>query len=133
MAVAALSVDNENTIPPAGAGAEIERVTVLVPPFEMTVTGLGLRVAVTVTFTGCVSGPNPMAVALTFVVPIRTPVICGLALGVCAPAGMNTLGVIVAFPGTLLVKFTVKPPAGAGCDKLKAILTDWPGATVTPV
>ena len=48
------------------------------------------------------------------------------------PAAMVTEDVTVALVGSLLVKVTVTPPAGAADDNVTGILTLWPGATVTP-
>ena len=45
---------------------------------------------------------------------------------------MVTEDVTVALFGSLLVRVTVTPPAGAADDKVTGILTLWPGATVTP-
>ena len=54
------------------------------------------------------------------VVPIATPVICGFCEPSLNPAGMNTLGVIVAAAVLLLVKVTVTPPGGAITPRLSA-------------
>lgn len=48
-----------------------------------------------------------------FTVPALTPVSCGYVVGNIEPAGTNTLDVMVAAAGLLVVKVIVKPPAGA--------------------
>ena len=62
----------------------------------------GVKLNVRVTLTTLVSGANPAALAVIDAVPGVTPVICGFAAGMRTPAGMNTLGVIVATLVSLL-------------------------------
>src|ERR1700730_3504255 len=88
----------------------------------VTLREVGLAEAVTVTWTGRVSGANPVAVALILTVPIASPVTCGFVVAPCAPAGMNTLAVMVAIVVSLLVKLIVTPPVGAGVERLTARL-----------
>src|SRR5712691_9114735 len=83
-----------NVIPPAGAGAEIVNVSMTVRVALTEMEG-GVTDAVTVTVTAAVSGANPVAVAVTCVEPMVTPVTCGFADGMNKPAGTKTLGVIV--------------------------------------
>ena len=67
-----------------------------------------------------VSGAKPLAVAVICTEPGAIPVTCGFADGICRPAGMKMLGVIVATDGSLLDNETVTPPAGAGMPMLNA-------------
>ena len=90
---------------------------------------VGLKVAATVTVAVRVAGAKPGANAVIVDVPMVTPVTCGLAAGVCCPAGTKTLAVTVATVVALLVKVTVVPPGGAGLGRLRAKLIIWPGAT----
>ena len=60
--------------------------------------------------------------------PGNAPEICGCTAGAVAPAAMTT------FPGTLTFglfddRTTVKPPTGAGTDKLIASVADFPRPT----
>jgi hypothetical protein len=79
-------------------------------------------VAVVLTVTLRELGAKPVAVAVMFVVPTDTAVICGLVDGMIAPAGMKTLGVTVAAEGLALVRLTVRPPVGAGAPKVRGRL-----------
>jgi hypothetical protein len=117
VATPVLLEDRLNVMPPAGAAAErlIVAVVVLVAFSEMEV---GLSEEVTVTETATVSGANPAALAVICAEPMATPVTCGLAAGINAPAGTNTLGVTVATAVFVLAKSMVKPPVGAATDKL---------------
>src|SRR3984957_20973094 len=78
----------------------------------------GVIVAVVLTVTLREFGAKAVAVAVMLALPIETPVICGFADGTVAPAGMKTLEVTVATLGVLLVRLTVRPPAGAGVPRL---------------
>lgn len=91
------------------------------------------RDAVTVTWTASVSGAKPVALAVTLTVPMATPVTWGFEEATVAPAGTNTLEVMVAMLVFELVKFTVTPPVGAGEERLNARLLVCPGATTKPV
>lgn len=69
-----------------------------------------------------------MAVAVTVVEPIATPVTCGFVAGTISPAGTKTLGVIVAMAVFELVKLMVSPLGGAANERLTGRLLLWPGA-----
>jgi hypothetical protein len=88
----------------------------------------GEKLNVKVTFTVLVSGAKPGALAVIDAVPGTPPVTCGLAAGIFKPAGMKTLGVIVATLVSLLVNVMVTPPAGASIPRLTAMPDVWPGA-----
>jgi hypothetical protein len=62
--------------------------------------------------------------------PIPAPVTCGCVAGVVAPAAIKTLAGTVTLVVSLLARFTVTPPAGAGCDRATANVADCPSATV---
>ena len=94
---------------------------------------VGFVEAVTVTWTACVSGAKPVALAVILTVPMVTPVTCGLDEATVEPAATKTLAVTVAIDVLLLTKFTVTPPVGAGLERLKARLLVWAGATIKPV
>ena len=128
VATAVLSEERLKVMPPAGAAAEIARVTFTVR-VALTLIGFGLIVGVTVTETFAVSGANPTAVAFTCVEPIVTPVTCGFAAGMSNPAGTNTLEVIVATDAFALVKLMVSPPGGEANERLTGRLALWPGAS----
>ena len=49
-----------------------------------------------------------------------------MAEGIFDPAGIKTLAVIVANEGLLLLRFTVRPPAGATVPRLRGRLTVCP-------
>ena len=67
-------------------------------------------------------------------VPKSTPRIAGCTLGVVAPAGTVTVGVvIVTFEGSLEVTVTVRPPLGAGVDRTTPKSLDAPGARAIPL
>jgi hypothetical protein len=117
VAAAALSEARLNVIPPAGAAAEMVRVTFTVRVAFMLIE-LGLSESVTVTETLPESGANPVAVAVICVEPIITPVTWGFADGICKPAGTKTLGVTAATEGLELVKLMVRPPGGAANERL---------------
>src|ERR1700737_3459478 len=57
------------------------------------------------------------------------PVTCGCVAGGVAPATMKTLAGAVTFDVSLLVRFTVTPPAGADCDRVTVNVADCPNAT----
>ena len=59
-----------------------------------------------------------------------TPVTWGVDDGVVAPAAMKTLEVTVALEMSPLVNWTVKPPEGAGADKVTARAVDCPTPTI---
>jgi len=67
-----------------------------------------------------------------FADPRPTPVTCGCVVGVVAPAATSTVDVTVTLDGSLLVKVTVTPPAGAGVVRVTASGPDCPTPTVTP-
>ncbi len=62
--------------------------------------------------------------------PIPAPVTCGCVAGVVAPGAMETLAGAVTFDVSLLVRFTVTPPGGAGCGRVTGNAADWPSPTV---
>src|SRR3954453_11977446 len=68
-----------------------------------------------------------------FTVPRLTPVTWGGVVGVVVPAAITTVDVTVALEGSLLVKVTVTPPAGAGVVRVTGIGTDCPTPTVKPL
>jgi hypothetical protein len=66
-----------------------------------------------------------VADAVTVADPMPAPVTCGCVAGVVAPAAMDTLaGDTVTFVVSLLPRFTVTPPPGAGADKVTANTAD---------
>jgi hypothetical protein len=75
-------------------------------------------------------GAKPEAEAVTVADPIPTPVTCGCVAGVMAPAAMDTLAVTVTFEVSLLISVTVKPPAGAGVDRVTGNARVWPSSSV---
>ena len=129
VAAAVLSDERLNTMPAAGAAAEMDNVTFVVL-VAFTLIELGLSESVTVTVTAALSGANPAAVAVTCVAPIATPVTCGFAAGMNRPAGTKTLGEMVATELLALAKLMVNPLAGAAKDKLTGKLPLCPGANV---
>ena len=104
-------------IPPAGAAAEIVKVT-LTDLVAFTPIDPGFKESVTVTVTLAESGAKPVAVALICAEPIAPPVTCGFAEGISKPAGTKTLGVTVAMELLELVKLIVRPPGGAAKERL---------------
>jgi hypothetical protein len=59
-------------------------------------------------------------------VPTFTPVNCGCAAGCVSPCGIVTeAGVTVTLLVSLLARFTVVPPAGAGLDKVTVSVPVW--------
>jgi len=65
-------------------------------------------------------------------VPKLTPLTVGCVAGVVAPAMIKTeAGWIVAIPVLLLLRFTVRPFAGAAGEMLILKAADWPGPTAT--
>ena len=71
-----------------------------------------------------------MAEAVTLADPIPAPLTCGCVAGVVAPAAMETLAGAVTLVVSLLARFTVKPPAGAGADRVTVNALDWPKPSV---
>jgi hypothetical protein len=67
---------------------------------------------------------------VTVAEPMPAPVTCGCVAGVVAPAAMETLAGTVTLDVSLLTRFTVRPPAGAGADKDTVNVADCPSATV---
>ena len=128
VASAGLSVVVFSVSPPAGAGEDRLSVMFEVRAAITAKPVAGVKLNVKVTFTGLVSGANPAALAVIDAVPGTPPVICGLAAGIRKPAGMKTLGVIVATLVSLLVNVMVTPPAGASIPRLTATPDVWPGA-----
>src|SRR5271163_1144959 len=113
-------------IPPAGAAAEMLRVTFTVV-VAFTLMELGLNESVTVTVAPTVSGANPVAVPVICAEPMVTPVTWGFADGMVRPAGTNTLGVTVATAKLELAKLIVRPPVGAAKERLTGRLALCPG------
>jgi len=60
-----------------------------------------------------------------------TPLTVACVDGVVAPPAMNTDGVTVAVVGSLVLRVTVIPFAGAAGDKVTGNPADWLGATAT--
>ena len=61
-----------------------------------------------------------------FVDPAPIPVTCGWVVGTVAFCGTKTLGVTVAFEGSLLTSVMVTPPTGAGVGKDTGKAADCP-------
>jgi hypothetical protein len=101
------------TMPPAGAAAEIEAVT-LVLRVAVTVTGDGLNVMANVarTVAEAVTGTYPAALAVIVAEPTPAPVTAAVAE--VAPPEMVTGEATPAMPGAELTRVIVTPPAGAG-------------------
>src|SRR5271156_3904622 len=102
VATPGLSELSVKVMPPAGAGAEMFNA-VFVDVIKFMEVVPGLKLAVTVTAAGRGAGAKPGAKAVIVAVPMVTPFTCGLAAGVCWPAGTTTLDVTVAIVGALLV------------------------------
>src|SRR5208282_1005985 len=115
-----------NVIPPAGAAAEMVRVTLTVL-VAFKLMEFGFKESVTVTATLALSGANPVAEPLICVVPMVAPVTWGFADGMSRPAGTKTLGVTVATAGLELAKLMVSPPVGAAKERLTGRLALCPG------
>lgn len=96
----------------------------------MKFTVEGEKLNVPATRTDCEAGVYPGAEAVIVAVPNPVPTICGCVEGVTAPAGTNTVGVIVTSPA-LLVNVTVTPPAGAATDSVTGNGAGWFGASCT--
>ena len=130
VATATLSELRLTVRPPAGAGAGKVNVRfcVVVP---VIVRVFGVNAGVAFTCTVWLAGVYAGAVAVMFADPRPTPVTWGCVVGVVAPAGTVTLEVTVTLEGSLLVKVTVTPPAGAGVERVTANGTDCPAPTVT--
>ena len=120
VATAVLSIDVLSVSPPAGAGDDRLSVMFDVRSAMTAKFVAGVKLNVSVTVTALVSGANPAALAVIDAVPGMTPVICGFAAGMRSPAGMNTLGVIVATLVSLLTNEIVTPPGGASMPRLTA-------------
>ena len=61
--------------------------------------------------------------------PTPAPVTWGCTAGVVAPAAIDTLAGTVTLDGSLLIRVTLIPPAGAGVDKVTANGADCPSPT----
>ena len=93
-----------------------------------TIVSVGVtQVSVAFTFTvNGVAAVYAAAVAVIVAAPTFTAVNCGCAAGCVAPAGMVTeVGVTVSLCVSLLARFTVVPPAGAGLDKVTVSVPVW--------
>ena len=116
--------------PPEGAG--VDNVSVRFPvTIPLMLRFDGEKRSVTPTCTVRVAAVYPGAVAVMFAAPRLTPVTWGCVVGVVAPAGTTTLEVAVAFDGSLMVNVTVRPPAGAGAERITGNGADWPSPTVS--
>ena len=131
-AATALLLDCRVTvIPPTGAGPESVSVRVCeAPTASVMLPGWKERFAATCTL--FVSPAKPVAEAVMFAVPIFTPVIWAETSGAVAPSLMKTDGVTVR-RGSLLTRFTVTPPTGAGVISVTPKLTVWPTPTTAPL
>jgi hypothetical protein len=85
-----------------------------------------------VTVTLVLPDVKPDADAVMVAIPALWPFTWGCEPGVLAPAGIRKLdGEAVAFAGSLLVRVTVTPPAGAGTGNVTGSAADSPARTVT--
>src|SRR5689334_12604829 len=116
--------------PLAGAGPERLRVRFWVTKPEIVRLD-GEKLMLPVTCTAPLPGVYPGEVALMVAVPRFTAVTCGCAAGAVCPAAMVTVAKdMVTFDGSLLERFTVTPPAGAGDGSVTAKVADCPRPSV---
>lgn len=73
---------------------------------------------------------KPVAVAVTYAVPVPMPQIPGKLEGVVAPAAIVTCGVGNKTLELLVLNATTTPPAGAGDERVKLKYTTEPTSTV---
>jgi len=129
VASAVLSLESVKVRPPAGAAPEMVRVALVVTVLYV-LSGDGVMVAIVLTVTGPEAGAKPVPVAAMVVLPMETPVTCGLVVGTVDPAAMKIDEVTVATDGLALVRVMVRPPVGAGVPRLIGRLWVPPRATV---
>lgn len=114
-----------------GAATDKLKATFCVAPVVTVVVPAGkLIVAPTVTVGLTGIGMYPTADTVIVAVPKFTPLTWGCVAGVVAPPAIKTDGVTVAVDGSLLLRVTVTPPAGAAGDRLSVNVADWFGPTV---
>jgi hypothetical protein len=118
-----------------GAGAGADRCSVRLCTVKPVIVVLGLsKDSVAFTLTRSLSDANPGAEAVIPADPSLSPVTWGCEVGKVCPAGIVTVVASrLTVEASSLAKVTVRPPAGAGDDRLTAKSVGWLSDTVMPV
>jgi hypothetical protein len=116
VALAELDVVNETNTPPAPAGCE--SVTGSDTWLPMATDRLdGIKMSGFVTVTVALAPETFAALLVAPIVAVPRPTAVTVTLSVADPAGIVTFEGTVATAALLVVRFTTRPPVGAGADK----------------